>query len=122
MSKKEALFEQVANSIIQQLEKGVSPFSKPWTDSDGVAFSLPFNPTTEKNYRGMNSLFLFLQEQNDPRWMTFKQAQNNGWNVRKGEKGTVINFVKKSDLRIVKDEKGNALVKGKKITGFSILP
>ena len=28
----------------------------------------------------------------DPRWMTYKQAAENGWQVRKGEKGTQIEF------------------------------
>ena len=28
----------------------------------------------------------------DPRWMTYKQAAENGWQVRKGEKGTHIEF------------------------------
>jgi antirestriction protein ArdC len=28
----------------------------------------------------------------DPRWMTYKQAAENGWQVRKGERGTSIEF------------------------------
>ena len=28
----------------------------------------------------------------DPRWMTYKQAADQGWQVRKGEKGTQIEF------------------------------
>lgn len=113
MSKKQALYEQVAKSIIEKLEAGVSPFEKPWENSEGVSFGLPLNPTTGKNYRGMNSLWLYFQGHNDPRWMTFKQAQSKGWQVRKGEKATTINFVKHADLRIVKDEKGKPVLDDK---------
>lgn len=28
----------------------------------------------------------------DPRWMTYKQASDNGWQVRRGEKGTQIEY------------------------------
>jgi antirestriction protein ArdC len=28
----------------------------------------------------------------DPRWLTYRQAQENGWQVRKGEKGSQIEF------------------------------
>ena len=28
----------------------------------------------------------------DPRWLTYKQAQDRGWQVRRGEKGTQIEF------------------------------
>jgi antirestriction protein ArdC len=28
----------------------------------------------------------------DPRWLTYRQAQENGWQVRRGEKGTHIEF------------------------------
>jgi antirestriction protein ArdC len=35
----------------------------------------------------------------DPRWMTYRQAQENGWHVRKGEKGTHIEFWQFRDER-----------------------
>lgn len=109
-SQKIALYEQVANAIIAKLEKGTSPWQKPWTDNERTVFSLPYNPTTTKNYKGMNSIWLMMQEKSDPRWMTFKQAQANDWQVRKGEKATTINFVKLHDLRAVKDEKGKPIL------------
>jgi len=34
----------------------------------------------------------FSQGYEDPRWMTYKQAAENGWQVRKGEEGTHIEF------------------------------
>lgn len=117
MNKKQALYEQVANTIIEQLEKGTSPWLKPWSDSERLVSNMPYNPTTDKNYKGMNSLWLMMQERIDPRWMTFKQAQANGWQVKKGEKAKTINFVKLHDLRPILDENGKPVLdeKGKPI-------
>jgi antirestriction protein ArdC len=50
----------------------------------------PYNPTTGNRYRGVNVLALIVRQHADPRWMTYKQAQAQGWQVRAGEKGTQI--------------------------------
>lgn len=86
--------QEVTNSIVGLLEKGVAPWQKPWYPS--AALGMPMNPTTAKTYRGGNALHLIAtslqKEYNDPRWMTYKQASERGWQVRKGEKGTQIEF------------------------------
>lgn len=84
-----ALFEEVADKLIKQLELGTSPFQKQWTNID-----LPYNAITEKAYRGLNSLQLTLQGYDDPRWATFNQAKEQGWQIKKGAKGSTINIVK----------------------------
>jgi antirestriction protein ArdC len=82
---------EVTDSIIKMLEDGVAPWQKPWEGS-----VMPFNPTTERPYRGGNALHLLAtgmgREYADPRWMTYKQAAEQGWQVRGGEKGTHIEF------------------------------
>lgn len=82
---------EVTDSIIKMLEDGVAPWQKPW---EGAA--MPFNPTTERSYRGGNAVHLLAtgigREYADPRWMTYKQAAEQGWQVRGGEKGTHIEF------------------------------
>src|SRR5439155_11511662 len=35
----------------------------------------------------------------DPRWLTYRQAQENEWQVRRGEKGTQIEFWQFPDAR-----------------------
>lgn len=97
------LHEQIAEKLIAQLKEGTSPFQKPWNDSDAPAFNIPVNPTTNKNYRGMNSLWLSMQGHTDPRWMTLKQAGYAGYNVEKGAKATLINFVKTHDIQAIRD-------------------
>lgn len=107
---RQPLFEQVAQRLIEQLEKGTSPFQKPWEDSRDMDFDLPMNATTGKNYRGLNSIWLMMQGFEDPRWLTFKQAAANGWSVERGSKGTLINYVKLMGERVLRDEKGRPLL------------
>lgn len=110
MSKFKALHEQVAEKLIAALEAGTSPFQKPWTDDHTAGFMTPLNPTTGKPYRGMNALWLAMQDRQDPRWMTLKQASFNKWTVEKGAKATLINFVKTTDLQPVLDKKGEKVL------------
>src|SRR5579871_3794152 len=100
--------QEVTDRIVKMLESGVAPWQKPWRE--GVASpAMPMNPTTEKAYRGGNAIHLMatgLQRgYDDPRWMTYKQAQERGWQVRRGEKGTQIEFW---DVKPVRDDRGES--------------
>src|ERR1700728_2286439 len=87
--------QEVTDNIVQMLERGVAPWQKPW-ETGASALGIPFNPTSDRAYRGGNAIHLMatgLQRgYQDPRWMTYKQAADNGWQVRRGEKGTQIEF------------------------------
>lgn len=71
------------------------PWNQPWV-IDVPGFGTHHNPITGTRYRGMNATILWamsLEHQYpDPRWCTFKQAQNKDWRIKKGEKGTPIEF------------------------------
>lgn len=86
--------QEVTNDIIRLLEEGTAPWQKPW--ESGKAGQLPYNPTTNKPYRGGNVLSLMIagmrKGYDDPRWMTYKQATEQGWQVRKGEKASAVEF------------------------------
>jgi antirestriction protein ArdC len=86
---------EVTDRIIDMLETGVAPWQKPWNPAD-ASLDMPMNPTTGKTYRGGNAIHLMatslLRGYGDPRWMTYRQAAVLGWQVRKGEKGTHIEF------------------------------
>ena len=86
--------QEVTDRIIQLLEKGVAPWQKPW-DATGLTL-MPINHVSKKPYRGGNALHLMITAMDrgydDPRWMTYKQATDNKAQVRKGEKGTQIEF------------------------------
>ncbi|MDX7643852.1 zincin-like metallopeptidase domain-containing protein [Aeromonas caviae] len=99
--------EEVAARIIEQLEQGTAPWQKPWQPGE---LRLPYNPTTGKEYRGMNSLWLYAQGHSDPRWMTYNQASAEGGQVRRGSKGTQIVYWKFSEERKATDEQGRPLI------------
>lgn len=92
-SAKRDLRQEVTDAIVAALEKGVAPWQKPWQSG---ALEMPFNPTSSKTYRGGNVIHLMLVGMRkgfeDPRWLTYRQAQENGWQVRRGEKGSQIEF------------------------------
>ena len=87
--------DQVAGAIIEQLRAGTAPWVKPW--QPGERF-MPYNPTTGNPYHGMNAVWLMSRAESqgyaDARWMTYRQAQAADAQVRKGEKGTAIQFWK----------------------------
>src|ERR1700678_3715930 len=87
--------QEVTDNIIGMLERGVAPWQKPWEPGAG-SLGIPFNPTSERAYRGGNAIHLMatgLQRgYEDSRWMTYKQASDNGWQVLRGEKGTQIEY------------------------------
>ncbi|RVT99712.1 DUF1738 domain-containing protein [Mucilaginibacter limnophilus] len=101
-----ALHEQIAEKLIDALEKGTSPFQHPWTDDHTAGFITPVNPTTGNNYRGMNALWLAMQGRSDPRWLTLNQASRANWSVEKGAKAVLINFVKTNELQPVLNTSG----------------
>lgn len=111
MSSKNSKFlhEIVAENIIKKLEKGTAPWQKPW-NSNSPAFELPYNAITGNRYKGINSLSLLSSDREDPRWMTFNQASTNGWKVRKGEKASLIQFVKTHELVTKRDEQGKPIL------------
>lgn len=71
------------------------PWNQPWV-IDVPGFGTHHNPITGTRYRGMNATILWAMglehHYHDPRWCTFKQAQNKDWHIKKGEKGTPIEF------------------------------
>ena len=86
--RKTDIFEQVTARILEALEQGVAPWTKPWT----VAGTEPTNAATKKPYRGVNRVLLGLAGFGSPFWMTYKQAKKLGGHVRKGEKATTVVF------------------------------
>ena len=100
----------VADTLIEQLRQGTAPWQKPW-DATGTRF-MPYNPTSGKDYRGMNAMWLWMQGHEDSRWMTYKQAAGEGGQVRKGEKGTQVQYWKFDDRVAAKDANGKPIKDG----------
>ncbi|WP_343530159.1 ArdC family protein [Yokenella regensburgei] len=89
------IYQTVTDSIITALEAGAKPWACPWQHVPGMS-GLPSNYATGVAYSGMNIMLLWCsaseQGFSDSRWMTYKQAQAEGGQVRKGEHGTTAIF------------------------------
>jgi antirestriction protein ArdC/phage/plasmid primase-like uncharacterized protein len=108
-SEKQPFHEVVANELIRQIEAGTAPWQKPW-NADGGIGGMPLNPTTGKRYKGINAIHLLAQGHSDPRWLTYKQAVSLDAQVRKGERGTSIQYWKFEDTRVKTDESGKPVM------------
>ncbi|PVY40855.1 ArdC family protein [Pontibacter virosus] len=87
------LAEQVTNEIIAELQKGKVIWQKPWS-----SYGLPKNYASGRPYEGFNAFYLHhVTEKNNytaPYFLTFRQAQEMGGRVRKGQKGNPIVYWK----------------------------
>lgn len=105
-----AMHIQVAEKLIEQLKAGTAPWQKPWNSDNLPSFELPYNAVTGNRYKGINTFSLLLNGYEDPRWITFNQASANQWSVKKGEKASLIQFVKTTDLVVKRDESGKPIL------------
>ncbi|CAH1538282.1 DNA primase TraC [Vibrio jasicida] len=91
------MYQVVTDKVIAALEKGVKPWVCPW-DRTGDYSMFPVNFKTKSVYSGINILLLWSETAekgfSSPFWLTFKQAQELGGNVIKGQKGTTIIYYK----------------------------
>ncbi|KTD70017.1 DNA primase traC [Legionella santicrucis] len=99
----------VANQIIESLKTRTAPWLKPWEPGTGNG-QVPYNPVTGKRYRGINVLYLMVNQSDDNRWLTYKQAQSMDAQVRKGEKGTTIQYWKFHEEQTKYDDAGKPVL------------
>ena len=92
-----ALYQEITDKIIADLEQGRVPWVQPWLGSArgvGAPLGLPRNAATGRPYSGINILILWsaVAERGftGQSWLTFRQALKLGAHVRKGEKGTTV--------------------------------
>lgn len=92
---KSDVYEKITAKIVAALESGVRPWTQPWDGGGGVSRPLRHNG---QPYRGINVLVLWSAAAekgfSSPFWMTYRQAQEYGGQVRKGEKSELAVFAK----------------------------
>ena len=79
------VYQEITNRIIAELEKGIIPWEKPWV-SNGSAISR----TTGRPYSLLNQMLLGRPGE----YLTFKQCQEAGGKIKKGEKASMVVFWK----------------------------
>lgn len=91
------LYARVTDRIVDDLARGVRPWAKPWASAGagGARITLPLR-SCGTPYRGVNVLLLWgaaiERGYTAPMWMTYRQAQELGAQVRKGEAGSLVVF------------------------------
>jgi antirestriction protein ArdC len=87
-------YSDITARILSELENGFAPWVKPWSATPGQ--NVPHNAATGRPYSGCNVMLLWLSHGRfaSPRFLTFKQAKDLGGNVKKGEHGFTVYFVK----------------------------
>ena len=82
--------EEITAKLVEAIKAGTAPWQMPWNGR-----SAPQNGISGRMYRGINQIILMakgakIDGGEDPRWVTFKQASEKGWKVKKGSKGTHV--------------------------------
>jgi antirestriction protein ArdC len=105
------VYERVTARIIEQLEQGTRPWMQPWGAAGSPVRPLRYNGVP---YRGINTVLLWMETQergySSPYWMTYKQSQEMGAQVRKGEKSALVVYagaIERTDA----DESGEKIEK-----------
>ena len=101
------IYQQVTDRIVAALENGVSPWRKPWASG---TTGLPRNVVSNAAYRGVNVWLLWLTGE-EKGWSsglfgTYRQWQQLGGHVRRGEHGTKIVFWNVATKTVRDDESG----------------
>jgi antirestriction protein ArdC len=108
---KRDLYADVSARIVAELEAGAAPWVKPWSASPGA--NTPCNALTNRAYSGCNVVLLWMAQAagyRTPRYLTFKQALELGGNVRRGERGVTVFFVKRLQVADRDGEEGDTKI------------
>jgi hypothetical protein len=88
------LYSKITNKIIADLEQGVRTWFKPWSaEHTAGRITRPLRSNFEP-YNGVNVLVLWSEAvtrgYSCPVWITYKQSEEFGGQVRKGERGSMV--------------------------------
>ena len=96
-------YQELTDTVVAALEAGTAPWRRPWDPDKATGSTTPVNAATGRRYRGVNTLVLGMSPlafaSGDPRWCSYRQASERGWQVRKGERGTTIYFYKPLEVK-----------------------
>lgn len=80
------IYQSITERIVKALRDGVVPWRKTWQTG------LPKSLTSQWEYRGINILLLGMPGFSSRYWLTFREAKRLGGFVKKGEKGTGVQY------------------------------
>jgi antirestriction protein ArdC len=120
-SHRQSLYAEVTSRVIAELEEGRLPWVQPW-DSAACGCTMPHNAGSGRIYSGINVLILWAAvvdgRYRTQRWLTYRQAQAVGGNVRRGEKGTIVCY---ADRFTPREEEERAREQGREARQLAFL-
>ena len=102
--------KKIVETLLEKIKAGYVYTPEEWNSF----FVRPQNPVSNVYYKGVNRLRLgfaaALYNYKDPRWLTYNQAQKQGWQVKRGAKGVlcekwIFSQEKKEIDPVTKEEK-----------------
>jgi antirestriction protein ArdC len=86
-------YDRITQAILAALAGDMPSWRRPWRTlrENGVA-TMPRNAITGRSYRGVNACILFSRQDADMQFLTYRQAQEHGGHVKRGEHGEQIVF------------------------------
>ena len=93
------IYQRVTDRIAAAIEAGAGRWQMPWhPGTDGAVQCLPVNAATGRPYRGINTVVLWATAQAEgyrsATWATYRQWQELGAQVCKGEQSSPVVFWK----------------------------
>jgi antirestriction protein ArdC len=86
------IYKMITDKILSDIQNnGKLTWVKEWKTKRG---QLPTNAVSKKPYEGINLFLLSLSHYSSPYYLSFKQVEELGGNVKKGEKATQVVFWK----------------------------
>ena len=84
------LYEMVTQKFVTIFESGVVPWQISWKTKNGM----PRNLITNRPYAGINLWTLLSKKFESPYYLTFEQARDYGFLIKKGEKASMVFYWK----------------------------
>src|ERR1035437_9996296 len=88
-------YDRITERIVSLLSQGTVPWHKPWQVKTG----LPRNLVSLKPYRGINVFLLMAMNYESPHWLTLRQANLLGGQIKPGEKSCPVVFWKPMQVK-----------------------
>ena len=88
------VYSRITTHILADLERGVRPWMKPWDTGHAAGRIVRPRRASGQPYRGINTIMLWMTALERgyaaPVWLSYRQAQALGGQVRRGERGTLV--------------------------------
>lgn len=96
--------KELTERLIKMIE---SDGQLPWEQGWHSVGQRPFNPVSEAVYKGNNRMRLMMESYlagySDNRWVTFNQAKEHDWHIKKGEKGVLCEKWIFEEQKVIED-------------------